>query len=165
MIGSVAKRLCCPLREEGTSAALSYTRRAGFWAVPGSTRPVEPRAPSPPAPSPQPPPKELYSRKVAFSRRISLSYSLCVLQKQSLLRQQYAGQRASVMEQRSSTVVGSNWPEMPLRHAPNPCGLFSLCASANCCVPGPPRRGHHSLLQGCLSLSSWPSPPAPNVCF
>ena len=26
----------------------------------------------------------------------------------------------------------------PLRHASNPCGPISLCASANCCVPGPP---------------------------
>ena len=46
LIGSVAKWLCCPLRE-ATSAALPYTRRAGFWAVAGSTRPVEPRSTQP----------------------------------------------------------------------------------------------------------------------
>ena len=40
-IGSVAKWQCCPLRE-ATSAALPYTRRAGFWAVHKSTRPVQP---------------------------------------------------------------------------------------------------------------------------
>ena len=54
-LGSVAKWLCCPLRE-ATSAALPYTRRAGLWAAAGSTRPVQPRStqpPSPPAPSPK----------------------------------------------------------------------------------------------------------------
>ena len=52
LIGSVAKWQCCPLRE-ATSAALPYTRRAGFWAVHKSTRPVQPRStqPQPPAPS------------------------------------------------------------------------------------------------------------------
>ena len=49
-----------------------------------------------------------------------------------------AKQRTSVIEQCSKTIVGSDWPEMPLRHASNPCDPFSLCASANCCVPGPP---------------------------
>ena len=29
----------------------------------------------------------------------------------------------------------------PLRHASRPCGPFSLCASANSCVPGPPGSG------------------------
>ena len=43
LIGSMAKWLCCPLRE-ATSAALLYTRRAGFWAVHKSTRPVQPRS-------------------------------------------------------------------------------------------------------------------------
>ena len=43
MIGSVAKWQCCSLRE-ATSAALPYTRRAGFWAVHESTRPVQPRS-------------------------------------------------------------------------------------------------------------------------
>ena len=121
MFGSVAKWLCCPLRE-ATSAALPYTRRTGFWVVPGSTRPVQPRAPSPPAPSPPAPQKELYSRKVAFSRRISLSYKLALRVTKTIFTSPaicYAGQRASVMEQRSSTVVGSNWPEMPLRHGGN----------------------------------------------
>ena len=56
IIGSVAKWLCCPLRE-ATSAALPYTRRAGLWAVAGSTRPVQPRSTQPPAPSPSPQPQ------------------------------------------------------------------------------------------------------------
>ena len=30
-----------------------------------------------------------------------------------------------------------DWLQTPLRHASNPCGSFSLCASAKCCVPGP----------------------------
>ena len=54
---SVAKWQCCSLRE-ATSAALPYTRRAGFWEVHESTRPVQPRStqpqpPSPPAPQPK----------------------------------------------------------------------------------------------------------------
>ena len=55
IVGSVAKWLCCPLRE-ATSAALPYTRQAGFWAVHKSPRPVQPRStqPQPPAPSPSP---------------------------------------------------------------------------------------------------------------
>ena len=35
-------------------------------------------------------------------------------------------------------IVGSVLKVSPLRHASNPCGPFSLCASANCCVLGPP---------------------------
>ena len=52
IIGSVAKWQCGPLRE-ATSAALPDTRRAGFWAVHESTRPVQPRS-SPYSPSPSP---------------------------------------------------------------------------------------------------------------
>ena len=46
VIGSMAKWLCSPLGE-ATSAALPYTRRAGFWACTESTRPVQPRSTQP----------------------------------------------------------------------------------------------------------------------
>ena len=94
IIGSVAKWLCCPLRE-ATSAALPYTRRAGFLVLPESTRPVQPRSTEPQPPSP----KRNFTRGGVLSR--------------------------------------SDWLQTPLRHASNPCGSFSLRASANWCVLGP----------------------------
>ena len=94
IVGSVAKWLCCPLRE-ATSAALPYTRRAGFLVLPESTRPVQPRSTEPQPPSP----KRNFTRGGVLSR--------------------------------------SDWLQTPLRHASNPCGSFSLRASANWCVLGP----------------------------
>ena len=144
VIGSVAKWLCCPLRE-ATSAALPYTRRAGFLVVPESTRPVQPRSTQPPAP--QPPKGTLLQQQYYCGAPHSRKRAM---QQISCCRKQFARgatsstcnigakQRTSVIEQCSKTIVGSDWPEMPLRHASNPCDPFSLCASANCCVPGPP---------------------------
>ena len=67
VVGSVAKWQCCPLRE-ATSAALPYTRRAGFWVVHESTRPVGPRSTQPQPPSPQ---KELYSGRGLKLKRLA----------------------------------------------------------------------------------------------
>ena len=66
-IGSVAKWLCCPLRE-ATSAALPYTRRAGIWACTESTRPAQPRSTEP---QPSQPQKELYPGRGFKQKRLA----------------------------------------------------------------------------------------------
>ena len=137
LVGNVAKWLCCPLRE-ATSAALPYTRRAGFLACTESTRPVQPRSTQPPAPSPSPkrnfyriPRESLYIAVYCCIRGYIVVYCiyLCILFSTVVYR---------CILLYTAIIVGSVATVSPLRHASNPCGPFSLCASANCCVPGPP---------------------------
>ena len=123
LIGSVAKWLCCPLRE-ATSAALPYTRRAGFLVLPESTRPVQPRSTQPQPPSPSPPKGTL----------LGWPESTRPVQPRSTEPQPPSPKRNFT---RGGVLSRSDWLQTPLRHASNPCGSFSLRASANWCVLGP----------------------------